>query len=65
MIRLEKYENYHIFLLLNIVVSLWPPDKSVTENYVSYLSVQTYVLCTQKNHLNEMFFLSTQNTCLN
>ena len=43
-----------------------PPDKSAyLENYFSYFSTQTYVVGTQKKHLNEMVLLSTQNTCLN
>ena len=37
----------------------------VIENYISYLSTKTYVVGTQKNRLNEMVLLSTQNTCLN
>ena len=29
----------------------------------SYFSTKAYVVCTQKNRLNETFFLSTQNIC--
>ena len=41
-----------------------PPDKSkeyVMETYFSYFSNKTYVVGTQKNHLNETVLLSTQN----
>ena len=38
---------------------------SILENYFLYFSSKTYVVGTQKNHLNETFFLSTKNTCLN
>ena len=34
-------------------------------NYFLYFSAKTYVVGTQKNHLNETVLLSTQNTCLN
>ena len=30
-----------------------PPDKSVLENHFLYFSTKTYVVGTQKNHLNE------------
>ena len=35
------------------------------DNYFSYFSTKTCVVGTEKNRLNEMFLLSTQNTCLN
>ena len=41
------------------------PDKSVLENYFLYFSSKTYVVGSQKNRLNEMVLLGTQNTCLN
>ena len=31
----------------------------------SYILSKTYIVGTQKNRLNEMVLLSTQNTCLN
>ena len=34
-------------------------------NYFPYFSTKAYVVGTQKNHLNEMVLLSTQNICLN
>ena len=34
------------------------------ENYFLYFSNKTDVMGTQKNRLNEMVLLSTQNTCL-
>ena len=37
----------------------------VLENYFSYFSAKTYVVGTQKNHLNKTVLLSTQNACLN
>ena len=33
------------------------------ENSFSYFSTKTYIVGTQKNHLNEMVLLSTQNIC--
>ena len=30
----------------------------------SYFSIQTYVVGTEKSHLNEIVLLNTQNTCL-
>ena len=51
--------------ILKFLSSNRPPDKSVTENYFPYFSTKTYVVGTQKNHLDETVFLSTQNTCLN
>ena len=35
------------------------------KNKCSYFSTKTYVVGTQKNHLNETVLLSTQNTCSN
>ena len=35
----------------------------VTGKKFSYFSTQTYVVCTQKNNLNEMVLFSTQNIC--
>ena len=40
-------------------------EEVVTKNVSSYLSSKTYVVGTQKNHLNEMAHLSTQNTGFN
>ena len=41
-----------------------PPDKSVQQvTDFFYFSTKTYVVGTQKNRLNEMVLLSTQNTC--
>ena len=34
-------------------------------NYFSYFSSKSYVVGTQKNHLNEMVLLGTQNISLN
>ena len=36
----------------------------IIKNYFPYLSTKTYVVGTQKNHLNEMVLLNTQNICL-
>ena len=36
-------------------------QKCKFKNYFSYLSTKTYVVDTQKNHLNEVVLLSTQN----
>ena len=41
------------------------PDKNAYWNFFSYFSTKTYVVGTQKNHLNETVLLSTQNICLN
>ena len=40
------------------------PPECVAENNFSYFSTKTYVVGAQKNCLNEMVLLSTQNTCL-
>ena len=37
-------------------------EKCVIENDFSYFSTKTYVVDTQKNHLNEMVLSNTQNT---
>ena len=43
-----------------------PPDKSAYWKIIfSKFSTKTYVWGTQKNRLNEMILLSTQNTCKN
>ena len=39
--------------------------RELNRNYFSYFSTKTYVVGTQKNHLNEMVLLSTRNICLN
>ena len=41
-----------------------PEQECVIENYYFYFSTNTYVVGTQKNRLNEMVLLSTQNTCM-
>ena len=50
--------------ILKFLSSNRPPDKSVTENYFSYISTKTYVVGTQNNRLDETVLLSTQITCL-
>ena len=35
------------------------------KKYFSYFTTKTYVVCAQKNRLNETVLLNTQNTCLN
>ena len=48
--------------------TLRPPDRSVYWKiifFVSHPKHMSYVVCTQKNRLNETVLLSTQNTCLN
>ena len=42
-----------------------PPDRSVYGKLFSLFLIQTYVMGTQKNRLNETVLLSTENTCLN
>ena len=37
----------------------------VIENHSSYVSTKIYVVGTQKNCLNEMVLLGTQNICFN
>ena len=37
----------------------------ILENFFLYFSSKTYVVGTQKNHLNETVLLSTQNIRLN
>ena len=48
-----------------IVLYQAPRKDCVNENYFSYFSTKTSVVVTQKNCLDEMVLLSTQNTCLN
>ena len=38
-----------------------PRLECVPENYFSYFLAKTYIVGTQKNHLNETVLLSTQN----
>ena len=38
-----------------------PTDECVIENDLSYFSIETYVMGTQKNRLNEPVLLSTSN----
>ena len=38
-------------------------DFTVIKKQFSYFSTKTYVVGTQKNRLNEMVLLSTQNIC--
>ena len=42
-----------------------PKPKNKCMKVVCYFSTKTYVVGTQKNHLNEMVLLNTQNKCLN
>ena len=44
---------------------LRPPDKSVNWKIIFISHPKHIVVGTQKNTLNEMVLLSTQNTCLN
>ena len=50
-----------MYLLAGFVDKLFQEGQ---EN-ISYFSAKTYVVGTQKNRLNEMVLLSTQNICLN
>ena len=45
-------------LINSIYTGLVKPKK-----YFSYFSTKTYVVGTQTNHLNELFWSSTQNMC--
>ena len=55
-----KFENFllksHLFFFISR-----PLVKSAYKILFSYFSTKTYVVGTQKNHLNEMVLLSTQN----
>ena len=43
-----------------------PPDKrAYSKNQLSYFSIKTCVVGTQKNRLSETVLLNTHNTCLN
>ena len=42
-----------------------PPECIQEKKFFSFFTTKTYVVGTQKNRLNEMVLLSTQNTCLN
>ena len=58
-----------LFLHKKVWVSSWDfsaqafSQECVTEKYISYFSTKTYVVGDQKNRLNEMVLLSTQNIC--
>ena len=45
------------FILRPLVMSAYQKKK------ISYFSAKTYIVGTQKNHLNETVLLSTQNIC--
>ena len=47
-----------VFLFLD---NIRPPDECVLEIYFLYFASKTYVVGAQKNRLNEMVLLSTQN----
>ena len=40
-----------------------PKLRVCNRKIICYFSTKTYVVGTQKNHLNETVLLSTQNTC--
>ena len=42
-----------------------PQIRVCNRNLFLFFSTKTYVVGTQKNSLDEMFFLSTHNICLN
>ena len=68
-------ESSHNMLFLDVIGSLrdYLPEIilvsgpglqiRVCDKLFSYFSMETYVVGTQKNHLNEMVLLSTQNIC--
>ena len=61
-----KTENTFIniaFKSMTCEYSLRPLNKSANQKKISYFSTKTYVVCTQKNRLNETVLLSTQNIC--
>ena len=58
------YTTSGLSILLYGVIS--PPDAtSYDKIFFSCFSIKTYVVCAQKNRLNETVLLSIQNICLN
>ena len=62
---LVKLEDLDLVLKEKDVNVMDRPPECITENHCSYFSTKTYVMGSQKKHLNETVLLSTQNTCLN
>ena len=68
-IRVRKQPIIALYFEFETVLTVynlgaWPLDKSVVSKIIfSYFSTETYVVGTQKNLLNEMVLLSTQNIC--
>ena len=62
--REQKVKKYHKLFTWHISLSENRPLVKIEklyfcENYISYFLTKTYVVGTQKNHLNEMVLLST------
>ena len=55
---------FRINFSIIVVLDSRPPDKSAYLKII-FLLTKTYVVDTQKNRLNDVVLLSTQNTCLN
>ena len=55
--------SWHCNMIKEIYILVTP--SVLLENYFLYFSSKTYVVCTQKNRLNETILLSTQIKCLN
>ena len=56
----EGIEVWKCYAQNTLFTSNRAQDKCVIKNYFSYSSTKTYVVGTQKNHLNEAFLLSTK-----
>ena len=59
----SKIQLYYVHLALWAELFFSLRYESIIEDHFSYFSIKTYVVGTQKNHLNEMVLLSTENKC--
>ena len=69
-VMLSIESNIHELILLNLFNLLGKGDKMLDKPPIlsfhqlfSYFSTKTYIVGTQKNTLNELVLLSTQNLC--
>ena len=61
MVTLRSRKNQDCRVCFNVLLSSRLVKRLYQKNIFSYFSTKTYVVGTQKNLLNEMVLLSTQN----
>ena len=59
----QNLQALYLFLNLQRYATTGLKLRFCTKNKFSYFLTKTYVVGTQKNRLNEMVLLSTQNLC--